>query len=239
MVDEITSGDILTVLTPIWTTKPETASRVRQRIETVLDWAVAQGYRTDNPAGRAIAKVLPRLSRVKEHRAALPYGDVAAALQQVRESAANPATKLSLEFLVLTAARSGEVRLASWEEIDEEAATWTIPAARMKARRPHRVPLSGRALDVLEEARGLEQGGGLVSPVAGLGSHCQTWSIHLCSGGWAYPQFPTASAAPSRTGALSAPTLRGRLGRLPWPTPWATAPRQPMPEATSSRDAGC
>ena len=114
LVDEITSGDVLTVLTPIWTSKPETASRVRQRIETVLDWAVAQGCRTDNPAGRAVAKVLPRPSRVKEHHAALPYADVATALQQVWESAANPATKLSLEFLALTAARSSEVRLARW-----------------------------------------------------------------------------------------------------------------------------
>ena len=114
MVDEITSGDVLTVLTPIWTSKLETASGVRQRIETVLDWAVAQGCRTDNPAGWAIAKVLPKLSRVKEHHAALPYADVAAALQQVWESAANLATKLSLEFLVLTAARSSEVRLARW-----------------------------------------------------------------------------------------------------------------------------
>ena len=164
LASDVTSADVLTVLTPIWTTKSETASRVRQRIETVLDWAVAQGYRTDNPAGRAIAKVLPRLPRVKEHHAALPDADVAAALQQVQESAATPATRLSFEFLVLTAARSSEVRLASWQEMDEESATWTVPASRMKARRAHRVPLSGPAIQVLKEARGLGEGDGLVFP---------------------------------------------------------------------------
>jgi hypothetical protein len=139
-VDEITTADVLAVLTPIWTVKPETASRVRQRLETVLDWTVAQGWRADNPAGKAILRVLPRISRLKGHHTALPYGDVPDALRQVRESTADPVTRLSFEFLVLTAARSGEVRLAMWEEMEVESSTWKVPAARMKARREHRGP---------------------------------------------------------------------------------------------------
>ena len=134
-VEEVDSGDVLAILTPIWTSKSETASRVRQRMETVFDRAVAQGWRQDNPAGRSLLKVLPKLPKVKNHHPALPYGEVPSALEQVRESTADPVTKLSFEFLVLTAARSSEVRLAAWSEIDLESRTWTIPAFRMKARR--------------------------------------------------------------------------------------------------------
>ncbi len=167
LVDEVTTGDVLAVLTPIWTTKPETASRVRQRLETVFDWTVAQGWRPDNPAGKAVIRVLPRTSRLKSHHTALPYGEVAVALEQVRESTADPVTKLSFEFLVLTAARSSEVRLATWPEVDLESATWTVPAERMKARREHRVPLSSRCLDILSQAKELDtQEGSLVFPAA-------------------------------------------------------------------------
>ena len=134
-VDEITTADTLAVLTPIWVEKAETATRVRQRMETVLDWCVAQGWRADNAASTAIAKALPRRPRLKQHHRALPYADVPAALQRVRESTSHPAMKLAFEFMVLTAARAGEVRGAEWSEIDLEAATWTVPAVRMKARR--------------------------------------------------------------------------------------------------------
>ncbi len=169
-LDEIKSSDVLTVLTPIWTSKPETARRVRQRLETVFDWAIAQGWRLDNPAGRAAARVLPRLPRVRTHHTSLYYADVPAALEQVRESTAVLSTRLSLEFLVLTAARSSEVRLATWPEIDWESETWTLPASRMMARREHRVPLAARALDILLEARVLDgQGSGLVFPASRSG----------------------------------------------------------------------
>ena len=165
LVDEVTTGDVLAILTPIWTTKPETASRVRQRLETVFDWTVAQGWRQDNPAGKAITRVLPRTSRLKSHYAALPYGEVPEALKRVRESTADLVTRLSFEFLVLTAARSSEARLATWPEIDLESATWTVPAERMKARREHRVPLSGRCMEILSQAKELDdQDGGLVFP---------------------------------------------------------------------------
>ncbi len=152
-VEEIGSGDVLNVLTPIWTEKPETARRLRQRIETVLDWAVAQGWRSDNPAGRAITRALPKHSGVKNHYEALHYSQVPAAIATVRESNSDLITRLSLEFLVLTAARSSEVRLAKWSEIDLATGTWTIPAERMKARREHRVPLSCRAKEILLEVQ--------------------------------------------------------------------------------------
>ena len=150
-VDEITPSDVLAVLEPIWTAKPETASRVRQRVETVLDWAVSHGYRLDNPSGKALLKVLPVIRRSQNHHEALPYQRVSWAIAEVQESTANHLTKLAFEFLVLTAARSGEVRGADWSEIRWNARTWDIPAPRMKARRPHRVPMSDRAMEILAE----------------------------------------------------------------------------------------
>ena len=165
LVINITTADIIAVLTPIWTRKPETASRVRQRMETVLDWAVAQGYRIDNPANRSITKVLSRMPRTKQHHRALHYCKVPSAMEKVRQSTADPVTKLAFEFLVLTAARSGEVRLATWDEIDWDERKWTVPAEHMKARREHKVPLSKRALEVLRLAEELSDGSsGLVFP---------------------------------------------------------------------------
>ena len=164
-VDEITSGDVLAVLTPIWGDKHETASRVRQRIETVFDWAIAHGWRMDNPAGKAVVRVLPRMSKLKSHHKSLPYQQVPEALGQVRESTADPLTRLSFEFLVLTAARSGEVRKSTWSQIDLESSTWNVPAERMKARRDHRVPLCRRCLEILAEARDLSpRGSALIFP---------------------------------------------------------------------------
>ena len=169
-VDSITPADAMAVLTPIWTTKPETASRVRQRMETVMDWAITHGYRLDNPAGRSLLKVLPPVKRLKEHRQALPYAQVPDAVARVRESTADMPTKLAFEFLVLTAGRSVEVRVAEWTEIDWEAAIWEVPAARMKARRPHRVPLPGRAMEILRDASRFGDGQGLVFPSARSGN---------------------------------------------------------------------
>ena len=102
---------VLAVMTPIWADKYETAGRVRPRIEIVFDWAVSHVWRLDNPADRGILRVLPRISRSNSHHTALPYVEVPEALARVRESTADPMTRLSFEFLVLTAARSGEVRL--------------------------------------------------------------------------------------------------------------------------------
>ncbi len=163
-VDKIRREDVLRVLTPIWTTKPETARKVRQRIRATLAWAQAHGLVEHNVAGDAIAGALPAMPAVKEHYRALPYGEVADALATVESSGASLPAKLCLRFLVLTAARSGEVRGATWDEIDLDAREWRIPASRMKAKVEHRVPLSDPAVAVLEQARPLCEASGLVFP---------------------------------------------------------------------------
>ena len=162
-VADVTTADVLAVLTPIWLTKGETARRVRQRIGTVMKWAVAQGWRHDNPAD-AIAQALPKQDRTPKHRKSLSCGDVASCIETVHRSKAASSTKLCFELLVLCVTRSGESRLARWDEIDLEKAEWTIPGERMKAKKPHRVPLSSRAVGVLREAQSLDDGSGLVFP---------------------------------------------------------------------------
>ena len=117
-----------------------------------------------NPAGEAIDGALPSMPKVKAHLRALPYQEVGSALRTVDASQTSPASKHCLKFLVLTAARSGEARGATWDEIDFEGATWTIPGSRMKAGMEHRVPLSDQALDVLMLAHRLEDGSGLCFP---------------------------------------------------------------------------
>lgn len=165
-VNEISAADVLAVLTPLWADRQERARRIRRRIGAVMKWAIAQGHRTDNPAGQAISHALPRSRAPRPHHRALPHTEVAEALRRVRASGAYRGSILCLEFLVLTATRSGEARGARWEEIDLAEAIWSIPAARMKARRPHRVPLSKRALEVSKEAQDIHDGSGLVFPSA-------------------------------------------------------------------------
>ena len=162
-VSEVTTADVLAVLQPIWLEKPETARRVRQRIGTVMKWAVANGWRQDNPAD-AIAQALPKQDKTQAHRKALPYDKVPEFLIALEACDAGDATKLALELVILTASRSGEVRLAEWSEFDLDRAIWTRPAHRMKAKKEHRVPLSPRAIEVLSQARKLGAGDGLVFP---------------------------------------------------------------------------
>jgi integrase len=138
---------------PIWTQKPETAGRVRGRIETVLDWATARGYRQgENPARWKghLENLLPRTSKMRqvEHFAALAYAELGAFMADLRQR--EGAAARALEFTILTAARTGEVIGATWGEVDFEARLWTIPAERMKAGRVHRVPLSAPALMILQ-----------------------------------------------------------------------------------------
>ena len=168
-VDRITRAEVLAVLTPIWGTRQETARRVRQRIRAVMRWAVAQGHRDDNPAGEGIDGALPPMPAIRAHFRALPYQEVTAALETIAASAAGVAAKSCFEFLVLTAARSGEARGATWGEIDLDARLWTIPAERMKGGVEHRVPLSEAAIAALEEAASLRDESGFVfpSPVGG------------------------------------------------------------------------
>ena len=163
-VSKIQSGDVMDVLRPIWNTKRETARRVRQRIAAVMKWAIAKGYRPDNPAGEQVLQALPKNGVIRKHQPALPHGRVGGAVRVIRATEAWPSTKLAFELLVLTATRSGEVRLALWEEMDLEEAVWTIPGERMKANREHRVPLSGRALEVLREVGEFSSGHKLVFP---------------------------------------------------------------------------
>ena len=145
--------DVLRVLEPIWKTKTETATRLRGRIESVLSWATASGHRTgDNPArwkGNLDA-LLPKPGKVAtaENQPALALGDVARWFAELRRR--EGMASRALEFLALTAARSGEVRGAAWSEFDLEAGLWTIPAGRMKAGREHRVPLTAEAIALIE-----------------------------------------------------------------------------------------
>ncbi|MFC4625526.1 tyrosine-type recombinase/integrase [Daeguia caeni] len=153
-VDEVTTEDVLTILKPIWSTKNETASRVRSRIEAVLDAAKAAGHRDGpNPAlwrGHLALLLPPRKKLHRGHHPAMDYRDVPAFVAKLRE--AKGVGAMALEFLILTAARSGKVRGATWAEINIAEKLWTVPADRMKANRVHRVPLTGRALAILEQA---------------------------------------------------------------------------------------
>ena len=150
--DKITTDDVLSVLKPLWNDKPETASRLRGRIERVLDAAKAQGLRSgENPARWRghLDQLLPKRQRLtRGHHAAMGYADVPTFMANLQSRQANAA--LALEFAVLTAARSGEVLGARWDEFDLERAVWTVPAARMKGAREHRVPLSRRALKMVK-----------------------------------------------------------------------------------------
>ena len=153
-VASIDTALVLRVLEPIWTAKPETASRLRGRIEAVLDWATARGYRQgENPAHWRghLDKLLPARTKVArvEHHAALPYAELPSFLLALREQ--QGAAARALEFAILTAARSGEVRGARWSEIDLIDKVWTIPARRMKGGREHRIPLAPRALAIMRE----------------------------------------------------------------------------------------
>ena len=163
-IDRIGRTDVLQVLSPIWTTRPETARRVRQRMRTIFRWAMAHGFTETNPAGEAIDGALPPMPKVKAHLRSLPYQEVAAAFATVEGSQASIPAKLCFRFLVLTAARSGEARGATWDEIDMTERVWKIPSERMKAGVEHRVPLSEQALDVLARAYALHEESGLVFP---------------------------------------------------------------------------
>lgn len=153
-VGDIELSHIVKILTPIWTKKTETASRLRGRIESVLDWATVRGLRKgDNPARWRghLDKLLPKPSKVKkvEHHTALAIDELGAFMKKLQ--AREGMSARALEFLILTAARSGEVRGATWNEIDLDAGIWTVPAERMKAGREHRVPLCRRTVDLLNE----------------------------------------------------------------------------------------
>lgn len=167
-VDRIATADVLAVLKPIWHAKPETATRVRGRIEMVLDAARAHGHIEDgraNPArwrGHLDHLLTRRSALTRGHHTAMPFKDVPAFVERIRRTDSVGAR--ALEFMVLTAARTAEATGARWEEIYLEEKIWTIPAPRMKAGREHRVPLTNRAIELLEEMQGLRKPAGFVFP---------------------------------------------------------------------------
>ena len=163
-VSDVTSSDVLGILLPIWADKRATATKVRQYMSAIMKWAVVEGYRDDDPAGNTITVALPKGGVYRRHRRALPFAEVADALAAIKRSDAYDVTKLAIEFLTLTAARSAEVRDATWDEINLEGSTWTIPAPRMKTHREHRVPLSRQVATLLASAREFESESGLVFP---------------------------------------------------------------------------
>jgi integrase len=160
-VKTVDVGLVMKAIEPIWTEKPETAGRVRGRIESVLDWATARGYRQgENPARWRghLENLLPKKSKVRgvEHHAALPYAQIAVFMAELRQQEGVAAR--ALEFSILSAARTGEVIGAKWNEIDFAERLWTVPAVRMKAGKEHRVPLSDAALSILEKIQAIRSG---------------------------------------------------------------------------------
>jgi len=163
-VNAIDSADVLKALSPIWTTKPETARRLKQRIKVVFDWARASGLRSgDNPV-EGLTEVLPRHRGEPTHHAALPYQAVPTFLTVLRTADTSESIRLAFELLILTATRTNEVLRATWAEVDLDAKVWTIPGARMKMGREHRVPLSVRAVEILERAQACADGSPYVFP---------------------------------------------------------------------------
>lgn len=152
-VHSIAQSDVLRVLAPIWSEKPETAKRVKQRLSSVLDWARTAGYREGVNPVEGVEKGLPKQRHKPQHLAALPYDQLPDFMRRLE--AEESVVARAVQFAILTGARSGEVRHATWSEFDLEAKVWTIPAERMKMGREHRVPLSDEALGVLEKVKGL------------------------------------------------------------------------------------
>lgn len=168
-VADVTTAQVLKVLTPIWFAKPETAKRISQRMEAVFKSAIVRGARRTASPSIGVAEELGTKHRVISHHASMPWQEVPQFIVRLRNSGPRrfQVTSLALEFLILTATRSGETRGALWSEIDLDRATWVIPPERMKAREEHRIPLSARALEILSELRVMFPRSQLVFPSKG------------------------------------------------------------------------
>ena len=175
-VDQIAMRNVMDVIEPIWHSKPKLAKQLRQRIEKVFDWIIVQGHRPDNPAGVALKAALPVQGSNGKHHDAIPHAEVGKAIEAIRAGDRMNVIKMACEFVILTAGRSGEIREARWEEIDLESRTWTVPKERMKTektmKKDHVVPLSDRAIEILEQAREIRKApvnerSGLVFPNRG------------------------------------------------------------------------
>ena len=163
-VDRITSADVLGCLAPIWSTMPTAGRKAKHRIAAVFRWCIGRNYRQDNPVDRAVAALPKQNGGAGGHHRALPHAEIGAALRAIRRSGNGSPAALCVELIALTAVRPGEARGARWDEIDMDAARWTIPASRMKAGREFTVPLGAGALSVLERARQLSGGSPLAFP---------------------------------------------------------------------------
>ena len=176
---------------------------MRQRIRAILEWAVTRGYRTDNPAGPAIHGELPKRrprEHQKRHHPAVPYSELPQVIVAACRLTSRVPLRFLLEFVVLTAVRSGEGREAQWSEFDFATATWVIPGTRMKTGFPHRVPLSDRVLEILREMRALNSGTGLVFPGV--------------KGGRPFSDSAMLGASPSSGSSRDCPRLSVILSRL-------------------------
>ena len=177
-VDQIDSAAVLSALSPIWLKIPETASRTKQRIKVVFDWCKAKGFRAgDNPTD-GLTKVLPKHPKRLEHFAALPYLEVSGFIRSL-QAYEGVSTRLAFEFLILNASRTSEVLFAEWNEIDFKAKTWAIPASRMKAKTAHKVPLTVRAISILEAAKKISDGGKFVFPGLRAGQPLSNMVFHM------------------------------------------------------------
>lgn len=163
-IADITASDILDILTPIWFEKPETARRVLQRMEAVFKSAILRGTRTLASPCIGVAQELGNRNRIERHHAALPWQEVPKFITELRSRASMLSTKLALEFLILSAARSGEVRGAVWSEIDLDKEEWRIPGSRMKGRLEHVVPLADRSIEILNLAKQVNPNSRLIFP---------------------------------------------------------------------------
>ena len=165
LVDDITTADLVRVLRPIWHDKRGTARKVKTRMGVIMRYAIGEGYRTVDPAGPALNATLPRYGPPTKHMPSLPHDELADALARLDAQARVWRPKVAcLWFIAATVARSGEARMATWDEIDLFARTWTMPAERTKTGREHTVPLSSVAIGALDEARPYGDGRGLVFP---------------------------------------------------------------------------
>ena len=193
-VSDVSSAGALAILTPILHVKADTARRLRLRIGAVLEWAVAMEHRIDNPCDR-IGSVLGLQREIVRHMRALPHREVAAALEKILASRSTHAVKLVFDFLVVTAAPSGEMRLARWKEFDLAGRVWTIPVERMTMRREHRLQLSPRAVEILDAALLSQR----IAPAQARRRPESNWTRASLSGTSGKPPNPSSRRTPRLT----------------------------------------
>jgi integrase len=233
-VADVDTTLVLRIIEPIWTTKTETASRLRGRIESILDWATARNYRTgENPARWRghLDKLLPKRSKVApvNHHDALPYAELPAFMHKLRRQAG--IAPQCLEFTILMAARTGEAIGARWSEIDLDARTWKVPAERMKGGKEHTVPLSNRAIEILAALP--RSGSDVVFETGRAGHPISNMAMTMTCAGWGVTTSRCmASVRPSATGRPSRPITRTTWSKWRLRTRSATRSRRPTAAAS-------